>query len=249
MNKKDLESLIKKYNLDDTCKSVIWKVKEKNLVIDFVTENTDVCGTLEANIDIEDGEFGIYDTKGLLGILPALDSEFSLTYHYERNKPTGLTFNDKVVNATYMLNDLSIIYSDDQAKSIERLQKLKDTDNHPEFDLKIELKKDFVDRYIKSKKALGDALVVAIIPADDEADFVINYSSTPSNRITIPVKCEVNKSFDMIGFNASMLLSILSNNTDFRTGTLQISSRGLMVLDFVNEDSKTTYFVKSLDLK
>lgn len=236
MLKSDLIGYIKKYYLEGNCKSVKWSVKDKNLSVIFLSEDTTLLGQLNANIDLDDNEFGIYNTDSLLSLFGALDNDMNIQYHYEKNKIVGLRFSDDLVSATYMLADLSIIPQTREIKSL------------PEFDIEIELKKDLIDRFIKSRKSLTDAKIVALLPDMDSVDFVINFSLQPSNRISVPFPATVTNAFSQIAFNVDYLTNIFSSNGTFKNATLKVSEKGLMMVKFEDEDYNTMYLVKSVEL-
>lgn len=236
MQKNDFTNLVKKYYLDGQCPAVKWSINDKNLNIEFVSEDKSMKGSLDANLELEDGVFGIYDTDKLLSITNALDSEFDLVFHYEKNKPVGIRFDDKVVSATFMLADMSIIDDVPPTKSI------------PEFDVEVNLKKENIDRFVRSKKAMSDSNLVALIPNDDTLDFVINFAQQATNRIVVPFPATVTNSFEMVAFNASTLSSIFSVNTDFREATMKVAEKGLMMLEFKGEDYTSTYYLKKIEI-
>lgn len=236
MQKTDFTNLVKKYYLEGHCPSVKWNVSDNNANIEFASEDRSMKGSVDANIELANGEFGIYDSDKLLSITTALDSEFTLDYAYEKNKPVGIRFDDKTVSATFMLADMSIIADVPATKSI------------PEFDATIILKKDVVDRFIKSKKALADANLVALIPNDQNLDFVINFSEQNTNRITLSFPAEIQNTFNLIAFNANTISTIFSANLDFREGKMQVAEKGLMMIEFKGEDYSSTYYLKKIEL-
>lgn len=235
MLKADLISLIKKYNLEGNCQSVKWSVKDKNLSIKFMTEDATLIGSLEANVEFEDQDFGIYDTDKLLSLLGALDNEINVDYHYERNKVVGLRLTDKVVSATYMLADLDIIPVPRERKGL------------PEFDIEISLKKDLIDRFIKSKKSLTDSKLVALIPDRDSVDFVINYSEQPTNRISLTFPAKVANQFNIAAFNVDYICNILAVNSDFKEANLKVTEKG-MFMEFKDENYTSEYMLKSVSI-
>lgn len=238
MQTKDFISVIKKYYLDGRCVSAKWVVKEKNLTMELSTESKDLLIHLDSNIDLEDGEFGIYDTDKLLQFLGALDSEISIQYEYQKNKPIGLKLSDKVINAVFMLADISIFEPVNSLKSV------------PTFDVVINLNKELIDRFIKSKKALPDAKVVAIITQmNDDVDFIINFQEHNTNRITIPTKATIENPIELIAFDADVITAIFSaNNGDYREGKMSINGRGLAMIEFTGEDTSVKYYLKKFEL-
>jgi len=237
MQKSDFSNLIKKYYLEKQCPSVKWTIKDKKVLINFTSEDMSTIGTLDANLDLEDREIGIFDTTSLLTMLGAMDSEINLSFNYERNTPTGIRISDKFVDAVCILADLSVI---PESKTLKTL---------PDWDFEIPLKKELVDRFVKSSKALTDVKIVGLVADTKSVDFVINYSETNTNRITVQFPAEITNSVvDVLAFNVGILTTILSNNTDFREGTISVSSRKLMQVAFKGEDYEVKYYIKGIDL-
>lgn len=237
MQKSDFSNLIKKYFLEKQCPSVKWTIKDGRVLINFTSEDLSTIGTLDANLDLEDKEFGIFDTTSLLTILGALDNEIQLSFNYERNTPTGIRLSDGKVDALCILADLSVI---PESKTLKTL---------PDWDFVIPLKKDLIDRFVKSSKALADAKIVGLVANETDVDFVINYSETNTNRITVQFPAEITNSvIDVLAFNVNILTTILSCNSDFREAKISVSSRKLMMIEFTGEDYEVKYFMKGIDL-
>ena len=236
MQKSELVNLIKKYYLEGLCPAVKWTVNEKNLKIDCVTEDKSLLVSLDANLELDNGEFGIFDTNSLMTLLGALDEQIEVDFHYEKNTLTGLKLKDKVVDATFMLADLSIL---PESKTLK---------NVPEPDVKIELKKELVDRFIKSRKSLSDSKLVAFLPTSDSVDVVINFAEHNTNRITLNFPATVTNQFDLIAFNVDGLAKVLAANLDFREGSVSISEAGLMVVHFKGEDYESKYYLKKVEI-
>lgn len=239
MQKNDLVNIIKKYYLEGICQSVRCDVKDKVLKVSKKSEDASVLVMLDANVNLEDGEFGIFGTGNLLTLLGALDDEITIDYQFHKNKQVGLNLSDKMVNATFLLGDLSL---DEFAPAGFK-------SSLPEFDIEIPLKKDLIDRFVKGRNALKDSKIVAFLPASDICDVVINFDPTHgSNRITIPFPAKITEQFEVAAFNIDPIQKALSANSDFREGSISISQRGLMQIKFIGEDYEVKYYLNKLDI-
>ena len=237
MQKNDFTNIIKKYYLDGLVPNARWTIKDKTLSVGKKSFDASVLVQLDANLDIEDGEIGVFDAGNLLTILGALDSEVNVEYQFHQNVPTGLVLNDKVSNATFLLGDTSLDEFD--------VHSLKT--NLPEFQVKINLKKDLIDRFIKGRSALKDSKIVAFEVKNGSTDVIINYDPNHgSNRITIPFTSESSQILDICGFNIDPIQKAFSANLDFKTGTISISDRGLMEIHFLGEDYDVKYYLNKL---
>lgn len=241
MQKSDLISIVKKYFLEGSTQSVKWQIKDKNLTIDFKTDDKSILGQISYNLDLPDCEFGIFDAASFISFLGALDEDIQINYHYERNKLIGLDLSDKVINATFMLADLSIL---DAVTGLKR---------EPEWDCEIKLKKENIDRIIKSKKSLNDAKLVAFEPFQDlsnpnaeKVELIINYSTHNTNRINLQVDANILNSFSLVAFNVDMLTKILSANLQFKEAILKLSGQGLLMVEFKDEDYESRYYLHKI---
>lgn len=237
MNKSDFQSIIKKYYLDGKCPAVKWNVESNNLSVNFTTIDVSTLGSISANVEIADGTFGIYNTDKLLSILSALGNEVKVDFNYEKNKAVGLKITDEVMDVNFMLAAESVIPESKQLKSV------------PDWDFEIPLTKEFIDRFIKAKKAISDAKIFAIITNDSDVDVIINHDKNNTDRIKFTAPAKITSQADFIGFGIDTVSTILSaNSSDFRTATMKVSSKGLAQFHFIGEDYEVTYYVKSVEL-
>ena len=241
MQKKEFIDIIAKYQLKGNCNAVKWTVLDKNLTVNFMTEEGSMLGTLEANVDMEDAEIGIKDTTKLINLMGALESDFSIKLHYEGKVLSGIRLKDEFIDMTFVLSDLSNIPVPRSLKSV------------PEFDLEIDLDKDFISRFVKARKALKDPTdvgtkLVAISTTDQEVDFIINYSDLNENRITLTSPAKVHNQINFMAFNVDLVSSVFSVNSDYRVGTLKVSDKGLAMFEFIGEDYTCKYYLKNLSV-
>ena len=97
VNKLILQSVINKYYLGEN-ESVKWKIKDKTLTIDFMSISKEVIGNItHNNIDIEDSELAIFDTKKLLNLIGITSGDLLFSLEKNRNLCTKMHFADKGV--------------------------------------------------------------------------------------------------------------------------------------------------------
>lgn len=239
MQKSDLTNAIKKVFLEGLVENVTVTVADKELKVSKKSTDNSVLCQVSANTELPDGEFGIMNMASLLSLLGALSEDVQVQYRYYKNTPIGMVFNDKSIEANLLLGDATLeIFSKDEPK-----QKVED------FDVVIPLKKEILDRFLKSKKALSDAKIVAFVPNGDKVDIVINYDPNIENdRITITTDAQVNNPIDVCCFYTDPFQKLLNANTDFREASISIVGRGLMKINFKGEDYEATYFMHKLKL-
>ncbi len=112
VNKLVLQSVINKYYLGEN-ESVKWSIKDKTLTIDFMSVNKEVIGKIvHNNIDIEDSELAIFDTKKLLNLLSITQGDLMFELEKGKSVYTKMKFADASFNLTYALADpLLIVHS------------------------------------------------------------------------------------------------------------------------------------------
>lgn len=234
MEKSKFQDFLNKYYLAGNTDSAKLIVSNKTLSTDFITEDQNVIGNVVLkSFDCKDGELGVYTTSQLLKMLSALDSDISIVYGEADNKIFSLNLKDKDSNITYMLADLSVIRQVPSLKSL------------PEFDCSINVTKEFVSKFIKAKNALPESDNFAVVTKDGVTEIIINYSSINTNRISFKVDAVTKGDMAPICFSAKIFKEILSSNSDAQ-GTLEISSKGLGKVHFVNSDYESTYYLVKL---
>lgn len=244
MQKSELQAIIKKYYLDgitglnDATNVVGWEVKDKSLNIQYLPPNASVRISIDANLDLEDGKFGIFRTDKLLQMVNALDSEFDITFNYVKNRVVGLRFDDKSITATYGIADPSIL------TPVPAIRE------NPEYNIQIDLTREIIKKFTSAKKALPDAKIVALFPDGSEVDFIVNYDKNNSNTVTIPIIAKQIATSEPIMFDFSTLIAIFNSNLEFKLAicNVHVAERGRMELKFINEDCISTYLIKPLTM-
>lgn len=242
MKKTTIENIIKKYSLSGRAQQVRWKVDSKTLTIEY-RDPTKLFRTHAQfdNFDFEPTEIGIYATDSLKNILAALDADFEMKLAYERNKVVGLSFEDSAVTVKFLLASLDVIDECPPIKSI------------PDTHISFPLDKETMNRFIKSLNALkagSSTTNLAVFTDGNQVELVMNYHpTTNTNRITLTLEGEVNQQVEEpIAFNANLLGDIFDANRDCIESSIEISLAGLMKLNFVGEDWKTTYLTNRIEI-
>ncbi len=249
MKKASLLSLIGKYTLGGTNSSVKWvSTDDSTLLIDFMAADKSVLGSLVVTgIKLPEGQYGIYDTEGLVKLLTALDQDVEISVGgTNRSKTiTNIDFSDGSSTARFHLADLAII------PEPSKLQQ------QPGNDVVLTLDREMMDRFIKSVTATG-ATLFAIFGDTTALTFIINYSTLPTNRIEFNMVGEVNQEIvEPVCFNALIVKEILSANKDATTSFMKISTQvptangsmgRLLTLNFEGDDFTSTYFTTHLEI-
>ena len=236
MEKRKLTNFIEKYHLAGNANSVGLDVKDDTLSCEFITDDQNVVGrvTME-DFDIEDVRLGVYNTSQLTKLLTALDDKIDIKVNRADNAAFSINISDISTKVTFMLADMSVIRQVPQMKEL------------PEFNVKIKLTKDFVDKFIKSKNALPETENFAVESGAAGTKMILNYSTLNTNRITWPTVPEGEASdLKATCFSANLFKEILVANKDAETGYIEVSSAGLARVSFTGKDYSSTYYLVQL---
>jgi len=227
MEKVKFDGFINRYNLGGEVESVMVKSDGSNLSVRMISDDKTLLGDVSvSNAEFPEGEFGIYTTSQLKGLMSVLDNNISV------EEVTGaLKFSDKGTKMQYMLAAPSVIPAVPDLKAL------------PPFNVEITLNDEFVNKFIKSKGALADADTFTFTCKDNKGEIILGYSSINSNRISISVDCKCDGDVDPIAFSAKYLKAILLANKGSNSSSLKISSQGLSHLNFVDGDYTSNYYL------
>jgi hypothetical protein len=236
MDKLHLVSILDKYYLNGTVEKVKIQVKDKKVEIRFVALNKDLVGTINADeFDLEDVEVGIYDTTQLLKLINITNHQLILETKKEHGIPTKLLIADNEFNLEYVLADTTMIAN-------------APTVNEPEYPIEASIDLEFINKFIKAKKAI-DSEVFSVDANYDEVGskvvrFILGGNESYTNKIqfTVPATYEGIQT-KQLQFNINYMREILDSNKDLTSGKLRICSEGLMRIDFTSEKGTSYYLL------
>ena len=227
MEKLKLDGFVNRYNLGGEVESVMIKSDDNTLSVRMISDDKTLLGDVTVTeSEFPNGEFGIYTTSQLKGLMSVLDNNIKV------EEVTGaLKFSDKGTKMQYMLAAPSVIPAVPDLKAL------------PPFNVDITLDNEFVNKFIKSKGALADADTFTFTCKDGKGEIILGYSSINSNRISISVDCTCEGDVSPIAFSAKYLKEILMANRGSSTSSLKISSDGLAHLNFTEGDYVVNYYL------
>ena len=139
------------------------------------------------------------------------------------------------VSVDFVLSDLTVI---PDPPALKRL---------PDFQTKVKLDSSFIDTFIKGKSALADVDMFTFVnDTDGKLNAVIGYSSTNTNRVTIPVETTTNGLTEPVTFNANLFKEMLVANKECKSAVLEVSNEGLAKVNFKIDDYDSTYFIVAM---
>ena len=236
MEKTKLNKFIQKYNLGGNVNSVKWTAGTNQLKTSFVTPDKSLLGTVVAdNVKFEDADMGVYQTDQLQKLLNVLDNEVDLSLTKAGDRAVSLKVKNGSVSVDYVLSDLSVI---PDPPALKRL---------PDFQTKVKLDTQFIDTFIKGKSALADVDMFTFVnDTNGNLSAVIGYSSTNTNRVTIPVETNTNGLTEPVTFNANLFKEMLVANKECKSAVLEVSNEGLAKVNFKIDDYDSTYYIVAM---
>ena len=236
MEKTKLNKFIQKYNLGGNVNSVKWTAGTNQLKTSFVTPDKSLLGTVVAdNVKFEDADMGVYQTDQLQKLLNVLDNDVDLSLTRAGDRAVSLKVKNGSVSVDYVLSDLSVI---PDPPALKRL---------PDFQTQVKLDSQFIDTFIKGKSALADVDMFTFVnDKDGNLNAVIGYSSTNTNRVTIPVETTNNGLTEPVTFNANLFKEMLVANKECKSAVLEVSNEGLAKVNFKIDDYDSTYYIVAM---
>jgi len=237
MQKSKLDKFIQKYNLGGNVNSVKWKSDGDSLTTTFVTPDKSLLGEVKVDkFTFEDAELGVYQTDQLQKLLNVLDNDVDLSLTKAGDRAVSLKVKNGSVSVDFVLSDLSVI---PDPPALKRL---------PDFQTKVKLDTKFIDTFIKGKSALADVDMFTFVNDKKSGDLtaVIGYSSTNTNRVTIPVETTTNGLTEPVTFNANLFKEMLVANKECKSAVLEVSNDGLAKVNFKIDDYDSTYFIVAM---
>jgi hypothetical protein len=231
MTKSKFDGFINRYSLGGEIESVLVKSDSKSLAVSFISDDKTLLGNVSVDdVSLPEGDFGIYTTSMLKQFLSVLDENITVS-----TSVGSLQFSDAKTKVNYMLAAESVI---------PQVPKLKEL---PEFNVEIKLDADFINKFIKSKNAIGnDSDSFTFISKGGKSEVILGYSTQNTNRISITVDAEVDGDVEHISFSSTYLKQILTVNKDSNSSVMKISSKGLMHMTFTDDIYNCEYFLVEL---
>lgn len=236
MKKLYLEDVIEKYHLGGLVERIKITIKDKTLYTKFISMKKNLVGEVTAsNIELDDCEFGIYDTSQLLKLIKITDSFITLAVETKGKITNKLLIADNVYNLEYALADIML------TPTIPII-------DEPKYTLEANIDKEFITKFLKAGKAL-DTEIFSIeqtidVDGKEAIKFILGIGDyTNKINFTLPTTKSivpgVTIRFPLIEFE-----EILSANKEIVSGNLYISEDGLLKIIFVNEEGvKATYIL------
>jgi hypothetical protein len=235
MNKQLLIDIIERYYLGSLTEQVRWKIKDKQLLINFATTLKDCIGIVKCNIDLPDSELGVYDTTQFYKLIKIIKDPISVNIVKKEDKCLKLEISDSSFDLFYNLGDLGLISEGNLSNEL------------PNPVLSLDLSKEFSDKFIKAHNALEKAEKFQIkteITKQKEktVKFIIGLTDKFSNKISFNEIVNEYSELPTFTYNVLNFREILNNNKDSKL-SMYIYSMGIIRIDSVKEDITVNYYL------
>jgi hypothetical protein len=235
MEKQSFVSLIDKYYLNGVGEKVRWSVKDGVATIKTFSATKDMVGVVTGTVELVDSEFVIFDTSKFLKLVGICNQFLTTDIQFQGNIATKLLVADNEYNLEYALANLMLA------------PQVNFTVEEFESDYSFSITNEFINKWIKAKKALGSELCTIDLITKDTGN-VINFTlgepEGHSNKIEfeeVPLESK-HTIHTTLQFNAEYLKSIFDANYG-AAGTMWVSNEGAMKLDFESEDGQKSSYI------
>ena len=227
MKKNSLEGFIARYNLGGEVESVKVNSTDAGMEVSFISDDKTLLGSVSSEeTEFPNGEFGVYTTSQLKGLLGVLGSQVDV-----KEGEAALVFSDGKTSVNYMLADLSVIPVVPELKAIQP------------FKATVTMDGDFIATFTKAKGAMSDSDTFTFTCKENKGEVILGYSKINSNRISMNVECTCESDVEPISFSAKYLKEILNANRGAKSSSLKISPQGLAHVAFEHDGFKSNYYL------
>ena len=238
MNKDKLVNIFEKYNLNKTIEQACLDIKDKELKVNFSSPNKDLVGFLTSDIDLADNNIGIYSTSKLLSLLNITDGELNLSFETKNRISTKINISDAHYKLSYSLADPFII------------SKIEEVKEPPNPTVTVDLDQEFIERFLKAKKALGDESKVVLTLTYENGvgviRFILGGNEQYTNKVQFDFPAEFEKDmYDDYIFSSAYLKEIFSAHKAAESLQLVFFKEGLLKLVGEEKDAnlKVIYYI------
>lgn len=231
VNKNVILSFISKYYLGGLNEKAKWRIKDNTLTV-YAGDKGKVCKILLHDFNFEDAELGIYDTEKLSKLINITMGDLLFEPIKNHSIYSKLKISDENFDLTYSLADILVLGTVSYYRDPEE-----------GYDVILNLETEDITNLIKGKNALLDQDNLLINVKDNFCIFNFGANDNYSNKVKYQIKGEIKDNELELPFNSDLFKEILVANKDSNISKIQISSLGIMKLNFTNDDIESEYFL------
>ena len=247
MEKKTIETFIKKYSLGGLFSQVRWNVKSNELSVTAMTADKKCLTSVKLKTfdGVADSVIGIVDSAKLKQKLGAVGDTMSVSTVADANEPDrilSLTIADDKSEVSYTTADIDVIPAEPKLKPL------------PPFEVEIVLNDEFVERFSKVKAALPEAELFTLVmnKKKNKLELVLGYGKNNYNRVGFEVTSATAGKDTVkapISFSAKTLKAILEANSEVKDSVLKVCEQGLAFVEFDKDGFQSQYYMVRVELE
>ena len=235
MTKDHLVNIIEKTHLGGLTEQVRFKIKDGNLLINSTTTLKDCISELNASVELEDNELGIFDLTQFYKLVKIVKDPIQINVIKKEDKALKIEIKDSNFDLSYNLADLGLISEGTLSNQL------------PDPVVSLDLNTEFVDKFIKAHNALEKAETFQIRTEVDKmkietVKFIIGLTDKFSNKISFSESTKQYQELPNFIYRVSNFREILVNNKNAKL-IMFIYSMGLIRIDAVEENIKVSYYL------
>jgi len=244
MKKSLLETFIQKYALGGAINSVNLDSTDGVLSVSGTTQDMSAMAFVKSDkLSFPNGNYSIYDTsqlRSLLGVFGQSD-DINVNVETSQDVPIALQIDDLPFHTKvkFVLSDPQVI---PEAPTLTTL---------PDPNLTIPFDEEFMSRFIKATSALSEVDTFTIVMGTQQADghaaggdttLVIGYTDMNTTRISLGVESygQLEKN---LTFSAKYLKDIFMANKEAKSGSIEVSDRGILFTKFDSDEFISEYYL------
>jgi hypothetical protein len=247
MEKKTIETFIKKYSLGGLFTQVRWNVNSNELGVTAMTADKKCLTSVKLKKfdGVTDSVIGIVDSAKLKQMLGAVGDTMSLVAESDPNDATrilSLIISDDKREVRYTTADIDVIPAEPKLKPL------------PPFEVEIVLNDEFVDSFSSAKSALPEAELFTLVmnKKKSKLELVLGYGKNNYNRVSFEVPSTTAGKDTVkapISFSAKTLKAILEANSEVKDAVLKVCEQGLAFVEFDQDGFQSQYYMVRVELE
>jgi hypothetical protein len=248
MEKKNIETFIKKYHLGGIVEGVRWYADNNDLMVRAMSSDRKLFDSvrLEKGAFFTGLEIGIQDTNKFKGMLPVLSDNISFTLDMDENDKTRVRkviVDDGKYVVTYVAAGVDGVEAAPTMKTI------------PPFTVEVVCNAELVGAFNKAFSGVDDkdALFTLIMnKKKQKLEMILGYKEKNlSDRIALEITTTAGKDTvkNPISFNAKHLKEIFAANSEVSDSVLGVSEAGLAGIAFDASGFKSQYYLVKTEVE
>jgi hypothetical protein len=244
MKKSLLETFIQKYALGGAINSVNLDSTDGVLSVSGTTQDMQAMAFVKNDkLSLPNGNYSIYDTsqlRSLLGVFGQSD-DINVNVETSQDVPIALKIDDLPFHTKvkFVLSDPQVIPDAPRVASL------------PQFDLTIPFDQNFMSRFVKATSALSEVDTFTIVMGTQQSDgravggdttLVIGYTDMNTTRISLGVESSGDLQ-EKLTFSAKYLKDIFLANKESKSGSIEVSDRGILSTKFNTDGFVSEYYL------